>query len=289
MKIKNVIIPAAGLGTRFLPYTKAVAKELVPLMEKPAIHSIVEEAIQSGIDAITIIANDDKHAIKEYFSSNKHLEKHLQEKNKTDLIKSISDLITSVDITFIAQPEPLGLGHAVLMAEQEIGNNYCGIMLPDEIMMGETPALAQLIEVARIHNSSVIAVQEVDPSTVSSYGIVATQKEISPGVFVIDRLVEKPTIAEAPSNLAIIGRYILSPDIFQSLKTIKPGAGGEIQLTDGIADMMSKGERVLACLIKTDRYDIGNPIGWLKANLAYCMRNEKYAQIIKDYIKTLPN
>lgn len=283
--ITNVVIPAAGLGTRFLPYTKATAKELVPLMEKPAIQFIIEEAINSGITTCTIIINNDKQAIKNYFSCNNQLEEHLKSKNKTDLIKDISDIIASTQFIYAPQPEPLGLGHAVLMAEHIIGNNYFGVMLPDAIMMGDSPVIGEMIAIAQKYNASVIGVQEVSKSKISSHASVVTRKELSPGVFEIDYLIEKPKPEEAPSCLATMGRYVLSPRIFESIKAVKPGAGNEIQLTDAIADMIKKGERVLAYVIKADRYDTGNPIGWFKANLAYCLRNEKYASIIKEYIK----
>jgi UTP--glucose-1-phosphate uridylyltransferase len=174
------------------------------------------------------------------------------------------------------------------MAEKQIGDNYCGIMLPDEIMMSDDiPALMQLMHIAQERNCSVIAAQEVPASSVSSYGIIATQKEVAPNLFVIDHLVEKPKAGNAPSNLAIIGRYVLSPRIFDSLKNITPGAGGEIQLTDGITDMMSKGEQVLAYVVKAERHDIGNPVGWLKANIASSLKNEKYAVQIKEYLTRL--
>lgn len=287
MKITHAVIPAAGLGTRFLPYTKSVPKELVPLMGKPAIQMIVEESIESGITHFEIIANKDKQAISNYFSSNKQLDEHLHNIGKEKLLHDINTIIKTAHFNYIPQPNPLGLGHAVLMAEHAIGNNYFGICLPDEIMIGETPALEQLIKIAEHHNASVIAVQEVPQETTSAYGIVAIKKQLADGLFEIDHLVEKPAVNKAPSNLAIIGRYVLSPDIFNALKSIKPGAGNEIQLTDGITSMMNNGERVLAYKVKTIRHDIGNPLGWLQANLYCGLSNPTYATQLKTYIEKI--
>lgn len=287
MKITKAVIPAAGLGTRFLPFTKSVPKELVPVMEKPAMHLIIEEGIASGINEFEIIINDDKPAINNYFSPNDHLQKMLHKKNKESLLDSINTVIKNAHLNYIAQPEPLGLGHAVLMAQQKIGNEYFGIFLPDEIMMGRTPALSQLITKAQQYNCSIIAVQEVPRNKVSSYGIVSITQQIEDNLFEIDKLVEKPSIDEAPSTLAIVGRYVLSPTIFCSLKNTTAGAGNEIQLTDGITHMLHNGERVLAYKVAADRYDVGNPLDWLKANIAYALSQPLYAPEIKNFIHTI--
>ncbi len=287
MNITKAIVPAAGLGTRFLTYTKAVPKEMLPLINKPAIQNIVEEGLASGISDFLIIANDDKQAIIDHFSPQPRLEAILQERDKTHLIQDLNDIIQAANFTAIAQPEPLGLGHAVLMAKDAIDNEYFGIFLPDDIIDSKEPGLQQLINVAQKYNASVIAVMEVPMDCVSSYGVVAYDTQLEDGVYEITELVEKPPVDQAPSNLAIIGRYVLSPKIFDSLEKTQPGAGGEIQLTDGIADMMLKGERVLAYKIKGNRYDIGKPRGWLKANIAFGMKDPECRQIIEEVCKEI--
>lgn len=290
MKINKAVIPAAGLGTRFLPYTKSIPKEMLPLLEKPSIQLIIEEGLASAITDFVIIANDDKPALKNHFSHQPRLEQELTERNKSALLDSINTVIDSAQFTFVAQPEPLGLGHAVLQAKNAIGNEYFGIFLPDEIMIGQDPAIAQLIAVAQKYNACVIGVLEVPHENVSSYGIISIKEQLEDGVFDVAELIEKPTADKAPSNYAIVGRYILSPKIFTSLEHTQAGAGNEIQLTDGIADMMRNGERVLAYVIKTARYDVGNPLGWIQANIDVALKHPKFGPIIKDYcIKLIKN
>jgi len=287
MKITKAVIPAAGLGTRFLPYTKAIPKEMLPILEKPSIQLIVEEGIASGITDFTIIANDDKPELRNHFLHLPHLENLLASRGKSALLQDLNTIIDKTHFSFVAQPEPLGLGHAVLQAKEAIGNEYFGIFLPDEIMIGEVAALAQLIAVAEKYNASVIGIQEVAREKVSSYGIIAIKKELEDGVFDIDRLVEKPSIDEAPSTYALAGRYVLSPRIFTALEITQPGAGNEIQLTDGIADMMRNGERVIACILKTNRYDVGNPLGWIQANIEVVLQHPTFGPIVKEYCKKL--
>ena len=268
MKIHKAIIPAAGLGTRFLPYTKSIAKEMIPILDKPSIQYIIEEGIASGITQFGIIANNDKPEIKNYFSHNAKLESILHKNNKLHLLDSVNSIIDTTNITFIPQEQPFGLGHAILMAKEFVGDNYFSVFLPDEIMIGNIPAMAQLVPLYKKYNASVIAVMPVTPDKISSYGIVAIKKELESTIFEINDLIEKPNIDEAPSKYAIIGRYILSPSIFFALENTKPGKNNELQLTDGIKTMMNNGERVIACIINTDRYDVGNPQGWLQANKA---------------------
>jgi UTP--glucose-1-phosphate uridylyltransferase len=284
MKVNKAIIPAAGLGTRFLPYTKAIPKEMLPLMEKPAIQLIVEEGIASHISEFHIIANDDKQAIKNHFSPDPSLEQKLKATGKESFLESVNALIKTARFNYIPQPHPLGLGHAILQARAAIGNEYFGIFLPDEIMIGDTPALAQLIAVAQKYNTSVIGVLEVPREKVSSYGMIGIKEELEDGVFDVAHLIEKPSIDQAPSNFAIVGRYILSPHIFASLEITTAGTGGEIQLTDGIATMMRNGERVIAYVIKTARYDVGTPLGWLQANIEMGLNHPKFSSVIKDFI-----
>ncbi|HLW73122.1 MAG TPA: UTP--glucose-1-phosphate uridylyltransferase [Candidatus Babeliales bacterium] len=287
MKIDKAIIPAAGLGTRFLPYTKAVPKEMLPILEKPSIQLIIEEGLASNVNNFVIIANDDKQAIANHFSHQPKLEADLATRGKSALLNGLNAVIDAAQFSFVPQPQALGLGHAILMAKDIVGDEYFGIFLPDEIMIGETPALAQLIAVAQKYNASVIGVLEVPREKVSSYGIIAIKEELENGIFDVAQLIEKPTIDQAPSNFAIVGRYILSPRIFTSLETTKPGTGNEIQLTDGIADMMRNGERVIAYVIKTSRYDVGNPLGWIQANIDVAFNHSTFGPIIKNYCAKL--
>jgi len=287
MKITTAVIPAAGLGTRFLPYTKIVPKELLPILNKPALQLIIDECLASSINTFTIIANENKHAIKEHFAPYKQLEDYLKKLGKEKLIESINTIIAQAHFTYVPQSEPLGLGHAVLMTRQHIKDDYFGIVLPDELMFSATPALAQLVTVAQKYNTSVIAVQEVPQEKVSSYGIIAIKEQLEENIFDIDHLVEKPSVENAPSCFAIIGRYILSSRIFASLEQTKPGTAGEIQLTDGIMHMKQSGERVLAYNLNAIRHDIGNPLGWLQANIHAGIMDQKYEKTIKDYCKKL--
>lgn len=287
MKINKVVIPAAGLGTRFLPSTKAIPKEMVTIIDKPSIQVVVEEAIESGTNEVYIIANDDKPGLQHHFSHLPKLETQLAAKNKSELLDSINAIIDSAQFNFIPQSQPLGLGHAVLQAKDAVGDNYFGVILPDELMISEFAALAQLIAIAEKYDASVIGVQEVPREKVSSYGIIAIKKELEDGVFEIDSLVEKPAIDQAPSNYALAGRYVLAPKIFASLENTQPGAGNEIQLTDGISHMMHNGERVLAYVIKASRYDVGNPLGWIQANIEIALKHPKFGEAVKEHCKKL--
>ena len=287
MQITKAVIPAAGLGTRFLPYTKAIPKEMLPILEKPSLQIVVEEGIASGITEFNIIANDDKPELKNHFSHMLKLEEKLQKSGKLELLESINTIIDTTPFNFIGQPQPLGLGHAVLQAKESIGNQYFGVILPDEIMIGEIPALAQLIAVAEKYNASVIGVQEVPREKVSSYGIIEIKQQLEENIFEIESLVEKPAINKAPSNYAIIGRYVLSPRIFSSLENTQPGTGNEIQLTDGISDMMRNGERVIAYVVKSNRYDVGTPLGWIQANIEIGLQHPKFGSEIKNFLNNL--
>jgi UTP--glucose-1-phosphate uridylyltransferase len=287
MKIKKAVLPAAGLGTRFLPYTKAIPKEMLPILEKPSIQLIVEEGMACNINDFIVIANDDKQAIAQHFSHQPKLEEDLASRGKADLLEHLNTIIDSCNFSFVPQPQALGLGHAILQTKNAVGNEYFGIFLPDEIMIGPDPALAQLIRTAEKYNASVLGVLEVPREKVSSYGIVAVQKELENNVFEVKELIEKPSMEQAPSNLAIVGRYVLSPRIFDALENTQPGTGNEIQLTDGIARMMRNGERVLAYTLETSRYDVGNPLGWLQANIAIALQHPKLGPIVRDYCKKL--
>ena len=287
MKITKAVIPAAGLGTRFLPYTKAVPKEMLPILDKPSIQLIVEEGIASGITEFNIIANKDKPDLQHHFSHDNRLETILEDKGKLGLIEGINAIIDTTQFNFIPQSQPLGLGHAVLQAKNAIGDEYFGIFLPDEIMIGDIPALAQLITVAQKYNASVIAVQEVPQEKVSSYGVIAIKQQLEDDIFEVEQLIEKPAVDQAPSNFALTGRYVLSPAIFASLEKTQPGAGNEIQLTDGIVDMMRNGERVIAYVLKTNRYDVGTPLGWIQANIEIAFKNPTMGPVVKSLCEKL--
>jgi len=281
MKISKAVIPAAGLGTRCLPLSKAVPKEMMPLVDKPAIQYIIEEGIASGMSTFCIVANEDKQAIRDYFSPNKILAAFLEQKNILHLIEPVTAIINKAHFCYVPQPEPRGLGHAILMARDVIGDEYFGIFLPDEIMVSDVPVMDQLIAIAQKYNANVIGVQEVPKDQVSSYGIVGIKKQLGQHLYEVSQLIEKPSAALAPSNLAIVGRYVLSPTLFDALAVTKPGAKGEIQLTDAIALLLQQGERVLAYKIKADRFDIGNIPGWLRANHCFAKNNPSYEKYVK--------
>lgn len=264
INIKNVIIPAAGLGTRFLPITKSIPKEMIPIGNKPAIQYIVEEAISSGINNFLVITNKEKVSIAKYFQSDKQF-LNFRETNKNDILDQLDHIINVCDFSFIIQEEQLGLGHAVLMAKDLIKEDYFAVMLPDDIIIADYPAINQLIDIAAIQNASVIAVQEVPIQNVSAYGIIQISNHVDTNLFEISDLIEKPDMFQAPSNYAIVGRYVLSNKIFHSLEEVSKTEKGEIQLTSAIAHMLKNGEKVFAYNIKGVRHDIGTPLGWAKA------------------------
>lgn len=284
MDITKVIIPAAGIGTRFLPFTKAIPKEMLPLLNKPAIHYIVQEGVASGIEQFLLITSRNKQSIANYLDASPELELFLKEKDKLDSIAGIEKLLRAAQFVYIRQTEALGLGHAVWTARNLVSKEYVGICLPDDIIINKQPALAQLIRIARQEKASVIAVQEVPSEMVTSYGVIAVKKQITPSLFQVADLVEKPAAKDAPSNLAIIGRYVLSHKIFQALDEIGTHANGELQLTDGISQMMKNNEKVFACKIQGTRYDIGTPVGWVKAIISLASQHPDYAPHIKEFI-----
>jgi UTP--glucose-1-phosphate uridylyltransferase len=285
--ITKVIIPAAGQGTRFLPFTKAIPKEMLPLLEKPALQRIVEEGIQSEIRNYIIITARGKNSIEDHFDANPVLESFLKEHEKESLVNCIEKIIKLAEFTYVRQQEPLGLGHAVWLARHSIQKEYFGIMLPDDIIISKQPALDQLIRIARQEKASVIAVQEVPIDCVSSYGIISVKKQLTPHLFQIGSVIEKPSQKNAPSNLAIIGRYVLSNKIFSSLEQMKNYSVGELQLTDGIAHMIQNNEKVFAYKIQGVRYDLGTPVGWIKAIISLSLQHPQYQASIKRYISEL--
>lgn len=285
MKVRKAVIPAAGFGTRFLPATKALPKEMLPVVDKPAIQYIVEEAIASGIEEILIIVGRNKEAIANHFDYTPELENLLEEKEKTELLKISKDISEMVDIHFIRQKEMKGLGHAIQRAKIFVGDEPFAVLLGDDIVYNEKPCLLQLIETHEKYGSSVLGVQTVDKSQVSKYGI-AKVEETEPRTYQVFDLVEKPSVEEAPSNIAILGRYVLTPEIFEILEQTDPGKGGEIQLTDGLKTLIGK-QKMYAYDFEGIRYDTGDKLGYLKATVEMALRHEQVAEGFKAYLKKI--
>ncbi len=284
-KIRKAIIPAAGLGTRFLPETKAMPKEMLPVVDKPAIQLIVEEAIASGITDILIIIGKGKRAIEDHFDSNTELELNLESKGKEKMLKAVKET-NGLNIYFKRQEHPNGLGDAVHTAKSFVGEDPFVIMLGDDLMTDETPLTKQLIDSYEETGSSTLAVMKVPHEDTSKYGVINPAKEVSDGLYDVTSFVEKPNPEDAPSDLAIIGRYLLTADIFDILENTKPGKGNEIQLTDAI-DTLNKKGKVYAHEFKGDRYDTGNKFGWLQTNIEFGLKHPEVSDELKQYIKDL--
>lgn len=282
MKVKKAVIPAAGLGTRFLPATKAMAKEMLPIVDKPTIQFIVEEALASGIEDILIVTGKAKRPIEDHFDANFELESNLKEKHKTELLKLVEET-TDVNLHFIRQSHPKGLGHAVLQAKAFVGNEPFVVMLGDDIMEDKIPLSKQLMNDYENTHASTIAVMKVPHEETSKYGIINPEVEISKGLYNVKNFVEKPNPEDAPSDLAIIGRYLLTPEIFHVLENQKPGAGGEIQLTDAI-DTLNKTQRVFAREFKGKRYDVGDKFGFMKTSIEYGLIHPEVKDNLRQYI-----
>ena len=283
--IRKAVFPAAGLGTRFLPATKAQPKEMLPVVDKPIIQYGVEEAVAAGIDQIIVVTGRDKRAIVDHFDISFELEHYLKDRGKTrelQLVRKISDL---VDITYIHQKEPLGLGHAVLMAKDVVGNEPFAVFLADDIIRAQTPAIKQMMDVFAPRQASVLALQRVEPDQVSRYGIVKVGKSDGRVHEVVD-MVEKPDPDKAPSNLAILGRYILKPSIFGILETTHEGVGGEIQLTDAIRTLAQQ-ETVLGLEFEGTYYDVGTVSGFLKTSIAFALERPGLREELMSYMASL--
>ena len=281
--IRKAVIPVAGLGTRFLPATKAQPKEMLPIVDKPVIQYIVEEAVAAGIKQIIFVTGRHKRAIEDHFDRNLELERALEEKGKKELLKLVKEISDLVDIAYVRQKEPLGLGHAILTAEPAVGNEPFAVLLGDDIMVSELPAIKQLIDVFNKYRCCVLGIQEVPREEVSKYGIIAG-REIEKGVYKVDTLIEKPSVEEAPSNLAITGRYILTPGIFNALRNIPPGRGGEIQLTDGIQKLGLR-EAIYAKIMEGKRYDTGTKVGFLEATVDFALSREDLKEPFLRFLK----
>ena len=285
MKVKKAIIPAAGLGTRFLPATKAQPKEMLPIVDKPTIQYIIEEAVASGIEEILIITGKSKRAIEDHFDKSLELEMQLKESGKDDLLKIVQDISNLVDIHYIRQKEPKGLGHAIHCAKTFVGNEPFAVMLGDDVVDSEVPCLKQLIDCFDEYKTSVLGVQRVAEDQVSKYGIVEGI-EIEDRVYKVRNLVEKPKEGETNSNIAILGRYIITPKIFEILEHTAPGKGGEIQLTDALQTLMGE-EAMYAYDFEGRRYDVGDKLGFLQATVEYALKREELKDDFREYLKSL--
>lgn len=287
MQIKKAIIPAAGLGTRFLPATKAQPKEMLPIVDKPTIQYIIEEAVASGIEDILIVSGRGKRAIEDHFDKSYELEETLANKEKWDILNEVQQISELANIHYIRQKEPKGLGHAIYCARRFIGNEPFAVMLGDDIVQTVTePCLKQLIDVYDMFQSTVVGVQKVAESEVSKYGIVSYREELANDVFRVDDMVEKPTPEAAPSNSAILGRYILTPEIFDILSQQKPGAGGEIQLTDALKQLSAQ-QQVLAYHFIGNRYDVGDKLGFIKATIDFSLQREDIKHDLLLYLEDI--
>ncbi len=283
--IKKAVIPAAGLGTRFLPVTKSMPKEMLPIIDKPVIHYVVEEAILSGIEDIIIITGRGKRAIEDYFDHSPELEMHLINHNKKELLGIVKDISSLVDIHYIRQKEPLGLGDAVLRAEKHIGNEPFAVLLGDDIIINDRPCTRQLMDVFEKYNASVIAVEEIPLEKVSNYGIINGEK-VENDLYLLKGIIEKPPIYNAPSNIGTVGRYIFTPEIFECIKSISPGIGNEVQLTDAI-NVLRSYKDFYAYHFQGTRYDTGDKAGYIKAVIDFALKRESVQKDVLNHIKGL--
>lgn len=283
MTIKKAIIPAAGLGTRFLPATKAQPKEMLPIVDKPTIQYIVEEAVNSGIEDIIIVTGRNKRSIEDHFDKSIELEMALEQKGQDDLLKIAREVSDIANIHYIRQKEPRGLGHAILVAKNFIGNEPFAVLLGDDIVVSKQPCLGQMIEVFNEYKTSILGVQQVPYEVVNKYGIVKC-KNIEGRVYKVQDMVEKPKTEDAPSNIAILGRYIITPRVFKYLETQGAGAGGEIQLTDALR-RLAEDEAMYAYDFKGKRYDVGHVQGYLEASVEFALRREDLKDEFLQYLK----
>lgn len=286
MNVKKAIIPAAGLGTRFLPATKAQPKEMLPIVDKPTIQYIIEEAVASGIEEILIITGRNKKCIEDHFDKSIELELELEKSGKSELLEMVRNISDMVDIHYIRQKEPKGLGHAIHCAKTFVGNEPFAVLLGDDVVDSRKPCLKQLIDCFDEYKTTILGVQEVPEENVSKYGIV-NGIHIEDRVYKVKDLVEKPSVEEAPSNIAILGRYIITPEIFNILENTPPGKNGEIQLTDALKTLISR-EAMYAYNFDGKRYDVGDKLGFLEATIEFALKKEDLRDNFIQYLKTEP-
>jgi UTP--glucose-1-phosphate uridylyltransferase len=284
-KVRKAVFPAAGLGTRFLPATKASPKEMLPLVDKPLIQYVVEEAVASGIESVIIVTGRGKASIEDHFDVSFELEKLLEERGKLEELKAMRAISEMARISYVRQQEALGLGHAVLQARDLVGDEPFAVMLSDDIIDSETPALRQLLDVYEKYNAPVVAVFQVEGEAISRFGVIDGE-EVEDGVYKIKDMVEKPAFNDAPSNLAIIGRYILTPEIFDEIEKTTPGAIGEIQITDAMRSLLKK-RPFYAVRFKGTRYDAGDKLGFLIATVEFALQHEDLAPEFREYLHSL--
>jgi len=285
MKVRKAIIPAAGLGTRFLPATKAQPKEMLAIVDKPTIQYIIEEAVASGIQDIIIVTGRNKRSIEDHFDRSIELELELERNNKEEMLNMVKEISEIANIHYIRQKEPRGLGHAILTARHFIGNEPFAVLLGDDIVVSKEPCLKQMINVYNEYKTSVLGVQKVSHDVVNKYGIVNC-KHVEDRVYKVKDLVEKPSQEDAPSDIAILGRYVITPTVFEYLETQDAGAGGEIQLTDALK-RLAKDEAMFAYDFKGHRYDVGTKSGFIQANIEFALRNEEVKDEMKAYLDEL--
>ncbi len=287
MKVRKAVIPAAGLGTRFLPATKALPKEMLPIVDKPTMQYIIEEAVASGIEEILIITGRNKKSIEDHFDKSVELELELENNHKEDLLEQVRSISNMVNIHFIRQKEPKGLGHAINCARAFVGNEPFAVMLGDDIVDAEVPCLKQLIDCFEEKGTSILGVQQVAKENVNKYGIVDGIK-VSDRVYKVNNLVEKPQVEVAPSNVAILGRYIITPEIFDILDNTKAGKGNEIQLTDALMTLISQ-QDMYAYVFEGRRYDVGDKLGFLEATVEFALKRDELKVPFMEYLQTLKN
>ncbi len=285
MKVRKAVITAGGWGTRFLPVTRSQPKEMLPLINKPLIHYAVEEAINSGIEQVVLVTALGKNAIEDYFDRSFELEYFLEQRGETKLLEEMREISNMVNICYIRQKEQLGLGHAIMAAKDVVGSEPFAVLLPDDIIDSRVPALKQLLDVYEDYQTSVVVVEQVTEQDTVKYGIVEPEK-ISERLHQVLSVVEKPEPYDAPSNLGIVGRYILMPEVFEALRVTPPGKKGEIQLTDAL-QLLLKEQKIIACEFEGVRYDTGTPQGWLEATIAMALKQPDLGPQIRNYLRKL--
>lgn len=285
MKVKKAIIPAAGLGTRFLPATKAQPKEMLPIVDKPTIQYIIEEAVKAGIQDIIVVTGRNKRSIEDHFDRSIELELELEKGKKQEVLDMVREISEMANIHYIRQKEPRGLGHAILAARHFIGNEPFAVLLGDDVVVSKQPCLGQMLDVFREYQTSILGVQTVAHEVVNKYGIIAG-KQVDDRVYKVNDMVEKPSLEEAPSNVAVLGRYIITPEIFPFLETQDEGCGGEIQLTDALK-RLAKEQAMYAYDFKGHRYDVGTKTGFIQANIEFALRNDELKEEMKAYLESL--
>lgn len=285
MKIRKAVIPVAGLGTRFLPATKTVPKELLPIIDIPSIQYVVQEAVDAGIQEIIFVTGRGKDGIEDHFDEAPELEQILADRGQTATVDMLRRIAEMTEVVSVRQKKPLGLGHAVLCARDLVGDEPFAVMLADDLIDAETPGIRQLVEIFTETRESVVALMKVPLDEVHQYGVIKG-KEVNPRLYAVEATVEKPAAKDAPSQLAIIGRYVLRPEIFSILQTLPPGRGGEIQLTDGLARLVQE-RKIFGCEFTGDRYDIGDKFGFVRATVAYALKRKDLKDKLVEYLKSL--